>query len=137
MNALSYFFRKVTAVVVPVLFIAAGVFLIIMGFRNSKARKIYIDNTAVIVTITRELEAEDYNYEVYVKHTVDGKEYTTPLGFYSDGMKEGQEIAIKYDPADPYTVIPAKGSQTVIFFVSGIVAILLGAVSVLKSLKGF
>lgn len=123
--------------VVPVLFVAAGIFLIVMGVRTTRFQKIYDPATAVISNIYRVDEGSDYHYDVFVKYTVDGKEYDSELGSYNSSMREGQEVAILYDPADPVTIVPAGNSQLIYFYVSGVIAIILGAVGAFRALRGY
>ena len=128
--------KRLLNALVPVLFIAAGIFLIVMGVKTTHYHKVYKETTATIANIYRVDEGDDYHYDVFVKYTVDGKSYDSELGSYSSDMREGQEVSILYDSADPLAIIPAGKGQVIYFFAAGVVCILLGAVAVIRVLRG-
>ena len=97
--------------------------------------------TEAVVSRTELVEPEsndgdvhtDALYDVYVKYTVDGKEYEEEFGLFP-GYSEGDEVTISYDPADP-AAIAQPGSlalSPVIFIAAGVVMLAGGAVSIVK-----
>ncbi len=94
--------------VLSLLFFLAGVGMIGYGIYNIFFyNRGMTESTAVIDHIERTMTGYDedgsaeYDYEVLVSYTVDGKQYQSELGYHEDGFKEGQEIKIYYDPSDP------------------------------------
>ncbi len=132
--------RRLITLVMTLLFLAAGIFLIIMGFKNGRMQKTFIETTGVITRIERVERVgndREYDYFTYVKYTVDGKEYESELGEYSASFKEGAELKIKYDPNDPNTIIAAGATSRVIMFAMGIVGILISLFAGFKTLRGY
>ena len=131
--------RKLMALLMAVLFFAAGVFLIFLGFKNSSQQKTFIPVTGVITRIEAERRpgtTNEYDHRVFVKYrTAEGKEIETELGEYSASFKEGAEIALKYDPADPSNVIAASGTSRIVLFIMGTVGILGSFAIVLSELR--
>ena len=90
-------------------------FLLILGLVVTGAgiyttffeKKGFVETTAVIDRIEEEETGTDedghttYTYHVFVRYTVDGKEYYSESDFFAGNYKEGKEIKIFYDPADP------------------------------------
>ena len=132
--------RRLSALLMALVFFAAGVFLIVLGFQNSKQQKTFTETTAVITRIEREPRAgsdREYDYHVFVKYTVGGKEYENELGEYSSSFKEGAAISIKYDPANPNNIIAAAGTFRTVMFIMGTVAIISSLVLALKTIRGY
>ena len=122
-------------------FIPFGVVLMIFSlfFFDASDKTRYYKKTQAVVTSAELFEDEHYagdthfdaTYDVYVKYTVDGKEYEGHYGVFPD-MAAGDVITIGYDPDDPSQiaqpismVIPAAmitiGAGALIFgIVSGI-----------------
>ena len=81
----------------------------------------YLETEATIVSIEESAfsTSEDRDYDVTVRYTVDGKEYTGPLGTYAASYKVGKTVKIKYDPADP-TIIVSGSELSFIFLLVGV-----------------
>ncbi len=118
--------KRLINAIVPVLFVAAGIALIVMGFNSVKLRKEYVPATAVVSNIVRIDDTErSYHNDVYVKYTADGRQYESVLGGVQSNWSVGDEVAVLYDPADPSVVVSAGQSSTMMFMTGGI-AIVLG-----------
>lgn len=86
-----------------------------INFRNNA-----LETTAVISSIERYRDSDgDTRHTVYVRYTIDGREYEGRLNYYSSGMYEGEEISIYYRPEQPNRIL-AKSSFSffIIFFPS-------------------
>lgn len=119
-------FKRMINAVVPVFLAAAGIALIVMGFRSIKMHKEFLPTTAVVSSIERVEEADGgYHDDVYVKYTVDGRPYESVLGGLQRSWSVGEEVAVLYDPADPAVVV-AAGSSSTMLFISGAIALVLG-----------
>ena len=76
-------------------------------------------------------------YTIFVKYTVDGKEYEGEYGIFPE-MKEGEKVKIAYNPADPTEIVQPTGSIWPIgMLAGGIVALAVGALSIVKALKKY
>lgn len=143
MNKLTIFFREsVTAR----FFIFFGLILIAFGivvFMINKENQNYIKTEAVVSNI--ELVEEEHQnengdtveatYKVYVKYTVDGKEYDEELGELS-GYKKNQKITIYYNPNDPSKITQTKSLiLPIVFIIGGIVSLVGGVTSGLNAIK--
>jgi hypothetical protein len=124
----------------------AGIIILIFGivsFGNIKDARSFIETQAVISKT--ELYQEEYTekgehhpaeYNVFVKYTVNGKEYESELGILS-GVKEGDSMKVYYNPKDPGEVVQMK-NQAVIPYVAlgvGALAIIGGVLSVVKAVQ--
>ena len=142
MNRFAKFMRdySVTAFLIPlsIVLIVFGVFYI--GFYNKTKN---YPTTEAVVTKTV-LYEEEYNdgdtyhdatYTVYIEYTVDGKTYNEEYGVFS-GMKKGDKVSVSYNPKKPSEVSqPASKIWLIGFFVLGIVALIGGILSFIKSFK--
>ncbi len=129
--------RIMISVVMPILFALAGCFLILLGITNIKNRQIFVESTGVISNIEETYvggEDNEYDYDVTVDYTVDGQEYSSPLGEYNSRMQEGQEIGIYYNPDNPSEVMTNSKSTPVVLFVMGIIGIFAGVGLFIRSL---
>ena len=132
--------RRLLAIIMLVIFLAAGVFVIIQGFRNGRMQREFTETTAVItrIEVIENVGSDNEDeHHTYVRYTVDGREYDNELGEYSSSFKEGAVIKIKYDPADPTNIILAGAASQTIMFVLGTVAILISLGMGLKILRGY
>ena len=124
----------------------AGVILLIFGivtFGNVKDARNFIETQAVVSktelyqeAYTEKGERHEAEYNVFVKYTVNGKEYESELGILS-GVKEGDSMKVYYNPKDPGEVVQMK-NQAVIPYVAlgvGALAIIGGVLSVVKALQ--
>lgn len=89
---LNYF-----ALILGLIAFVVGVYLTFFQGRG------FVKGEATIVSIVDSdlSTAEDPQYDVTVRFTVDGKEYSGLLGSYSPSYKAGNTVKIKYDPENP------------------------------------
>ena len=143
MNKLATFFRESTT---ARFFIPLGIILIVFGvimFMINKENQNYIEIEAVVSKTELAEEAHydnDNNYVeatyiVYVKYTVDGKEYDEELGELS-GYKKDQKVTIYYNPQDPSKITQTKSLiLPIVFVVAGVVSLVGGIISGLNAIK--
>ena len=143
MNKLATFFRESTT---ARFFIPLGIILIVFGvimFMINKENQNYIEIEAVVSKTELAEEAHydnDNNYVeatyiVYVKYTVDGKEYDEELGELS-GYKKDQKVTIYYNPQDPSKITQTKSLiLPIAFIVAGIASLVGGIISGLNAIK--
>ena len=119
-------------------FLLAGITLIVFGvllglFGLNKYKKIntYTKSTGIITRIDEE-ETTDANGEtetshtVYVKHTVDGKEYEGQFDEYNSSFSEGTEVDLAYNPKDPSDFVSTSTGILKVLLVGSPVMILVG-----------
>ena len=118
------------------IFLIIGAGLIIGGFFLVRSTLIFtktaIEAPAEITRLEKYIDSDgDTAYDVYVKYTVNGKEYEAELPYYSSGMYKGKKITILYDSGNPGKIKPASffglyfGAG--IFFILGISFSYIGA----------
>ena len=136
-------------ILVSTVFIFFGIIFaavsVIMSNVTEEQAKTYIPTEAVITEIRTERDSDgDLSTYPHINYTVDGKEYTTVLDFYSSDMFEGQTITILYNPETPSTVVYEKGARTIVavmsvmaavFFVIGGIPLVIGIILIVISLK--
>ena len=96
--------------------IAFGVYL---GFFQAQG---YVRTTAVITRVEEDPDSVDPNEPQYiatVRYTVDGRDYTEKLDSSDPGYKQGKEIKIKYDPANPANVTRDSAGIAVYLMAAG------------------
>lgn len=118
--------------------IAGGLGCYMMFFEG----KDYVETKAVIADVQEEEIGTDedglpeYNYIVTVDYSVDGKSYSSELGYYQDGYVEGKEISIFYDPADPTKIKgDYKGGFALYLLILGPVLVLLAVIVFIKGAR--
>ena len=128
--------------------IPAGLALIVFGiifFTISKQNQDYIKTECTVTRVDLEAEAStdaDGNtvpatYTVFVKYTVDEKEYEAELGGMSK-YKEGDKMTIYYDPSDPSQITQTKSLVIpLIIIAAGIAALAGGIVSGIHTIKRY
>ena len=125
------------ALALALIAIAAGVYL---TFFHSKG---FEKTTAEIVSIEEQekiFEDDDTEYDVTVRYTVNGTEYTEKLGSYSPSYKVGKTITVLYDPNDPSVVHSGNGFGIYVLIAGAVIlAIVLASIIIgrrkLKNLK--
>ena len=145
MNKAATFFREsmLARFFIPagLIFMVVGIIILIINIKNSN----YIETEAVVSKTELAQEAytdEDGNYvdatyKVYVKYTVDGKEYETELGELS-GYKEGKKLTIYYNPSDPNQITQSKSLiLPLIMIIAGIASLVAGIMSGVNSIKRY
>ncbi|MBQ6569575.1 MAG: DUF3592 domain-containing protein [Clostridia bacterium] len=71
---------------------------------KADSKKVYIETEAVIENIIEEYDSadEEYEYTVYVKYVVDGKQYSNiQYPGYSSSMKIGDTVTVEYNRDNP------------------------------------
>ena len=143
MNKMSTFLRESST---ARFFIPLGIILIIFGtimFMINKENQNYIKTEAVVSKTELAEEAHYDNddnyveatYTVYVKYTVDGKEYDEELGELS-GYKKDQKITIYYNPQDPSKITQTKSLiLPIAFVIAGMMSLTGGIMSGLNAIK--
>lgn len=135
--------RKVFSIIFAVVFVVAGIFVIVMGVNRLNSKKDYdASTTGVIVGIEREWTGTDedgfdqYSYTVYIDYEVDGQKYeNVQYPSYDSSMQKGGEVEVLYQSSDPTNI--AEGNLTgnaTIMIVIGAVCALFGAAAVVKSI---
>lgn len=143
MNNIATIFResRVGRFFVPlgIILIAVGVVLFVINDHHKDFIK-----TEATVTKT-ELYEESYTdaegnyfdetYKVYVKYTVDGKEYEEELGILSN-VKVGDKKTIVYNPNNPTEISEPVGLiLPIVVLVAGIASLVGGIISLVKAVK--
>ena len=126
--------------------IPGGIIILIFGivtFGNIKDASNYIEVSSVVTKteLTQEAYTEngthhDAEYDVYVKYTVNGREYESELGIFS-GVKVGDAMKVYYNPEDPADVVQMRNQAIIPYIALAVGAVLLiaGILSVLKALN--
>ena len=143
MNNISKFFRETS---VGRFFIPFGIILVVfsifmfVSMDNTKKYK----KTEAIVSRTELYEEEYYDedgnridatYTVYVKYSVDGKDYEEEYGIFS-GYKENEKVTISYNPENPKEIAqPLSLIWPVSFLILGVISIFGGVFSLIKAYK--
>lgn len=145
MNKLAIFFResRVGRFFIPlgIILIVFSVFLFIITEHNKDYIKVEATvskaNLAQEATIDSEGNHVDATYNIYVKYTVDGKNYDELLGELS-GYKEGDKITIVYNPNNPKEISqPSSIFLAIGVLVAGIGALVYGIISSINSIKKY
>ncbi len=128
--------RKLFNILFPIVAVALGIVVIVLGVNRMNSKKLYdASTTGVIVGIEREWNGTDsdgydqYSYTVYVDYEIDGKKYeNVEYPSYNSSMKKGDEVKILYQSANPENI--AEGDLTgnaAIMIAAGAVFALIGA----------
>lgn len=135
--------NKILKVIFPILMIVFGIMAIVSGAHKLQTKDLYdASATAVITGIEREWIGTDedgfdeYNYHVWVDYEVDGKTYEhVEYPGYDSSMKDGDEIEIRYQSANPEEISEANiTGNAAIIIVVGSAMCLIGAFLILKSI---
>lgn len=102
----------------------------------------YAKTEAVIEKIEQIYAGEDedghskYEYEVYVRYTVDGREYHEKIGDYESGFKEGKTITLLYNENDPLDVhTESKTAGTVMMIAGPVVTLIILGFAVFRRFR--
>lgn len=141
MNNISTFFRESSF---GRFFIPLGIILIIFGcitFVSIENTKNYAKTEAIVSKV--ELFEDEYydgdthheaTYTVFVKYTVDGKEYNEEYGVFYN-YKVGDKVTISYNPSNPSEITqPNSIILPIVLLVAGIVSLIGGIVSFVKAI---
>lgn len=138
-------FKRILGLVLPLIFVAAGIFVIVLGIKQFNMKKEYDETgTAIITGIEREWTGTDddgfdeYSYTVLIDYEIDGKKYEdVNFPYYNSSMKKGDTVEFLYKTGDPSNIVPANtGTTAVIMMVFGSVFALLGVFGEVKALLG-
>ena len=83
-------------------------------------------------------DEDSWEYQVFVSYTDEAgvKHENIEYPSYDSSMNEGDEVEVLYDPASPENIqAPGGGFVPYITLAVGVIAVLIGAVVFLKSLK--
>ena len=125
--------RIFIGIILPILLIAGGIVTVVFSAKTLGKYKTYSETEAVIDRIDADYSGEDVEYHVFVKYTVDGKDYRGELGSYNASFKEGATIGIMYDPADPAEILYKSVGMTVLAIVIGGLVSVVGAGMIVKT----
>lgn len=130
-------------------FIPLGILLIVFGtamFIINTKNENYI-KTEAVVTKAELVEPEhtdidgntvEATYKVFVKYTVDGKEYNEELGELSGSYRINEKMTIYYNPDDPSQITQTKSKIIPIVMIAlGCVSLVYGTVSGVNSIKNY
>lgn len=100
--SLQGFNKKTMFLFAALLFLGATVALIVY-FMSNKAPDGYVKITGIIDHITEERDyvTDTWNHHAFVRYTYGGIEYINELDAFVGQMKEGMEIEMYVNPADP------------------------------------
>ena len=135
--------RKIINIIFPIIAIAAGIVVIVLGVNKMNSKKLYdASTTGVIVGIEREWTGTDgdgfdqYDYTVYVDYEVDGKKYeNAKYPSYDSSMQKGDEVVILYQSANPENIAEGNLSgNAAIMIVMGVVFVLISVVMIIKAI---
>ena len=126
-------------------FLPAGLFLLIFGIVLNgivNDRKSYPQTDAVVTRLelyepehTEDDTHYDATYQIFVRYTVDGKEYETELGILTE-MEVGSAVRIDYNPDDPTDIGQPTGVALPIgVMAAGAVFLAVGVVSAVRTAK--
>ena len=127
--------RKIFSILFPIVAIAAGIVVIVLGVNHMNSKKLYdASTTGVIVGIERDWTGTDadgydlYDYTVYVDYVIDGKKYeNVKYPTYDSSMQKGDEVEILYQTANPANIAEGNLSgNATIMIVMGVVFALMG-----------
>ena len=141
MNKLAEFARESAAARI---LIPSGIILIVFGiFMTFFATytRYYIEADAVVTRAELYEEADpkdnqEATYTVYVKYTVDGKEYEEEYGIFP-GYKEGDTVRICYNPENAAEIAQPGNNKLMgsAIIAAGLIALILGIRSIVNAVK--
>ena len=143
MNNIATFFRESR---IARFFIPLGIVLIVFSvflFISDNQNKDYIKTESTVsktelvkeATYDNEGNKEEATYRIFVKYTVDGKEYEQELGEMFE-RTVGDKVTIVYDPSDPTKISqPSSPILNFALLIGGIAALVGGVLSVVNAVK--
>lgn len=124
-------------VIISIVLILAAVFLIWIGYDNLNKRSYYSETTGYIEEITVTHRSGGHvSHKVIVSYSVEGEQYRETLGEYQSGFREGQQIGILYDSANPRRIIYAGMGVMAIFFGLGVAFAVAGIFLFIHGIRG-
>ena len=80
-------------------------------------------------------DIHDATYKVFLKYTVEGKEYETEYGEFSN-YKVDQKVTVKYNPDDPSDISQPNGIiLPILLLAGGVASITIGIVTAVTAMK--
>ena len=144
MNKLFTFFRESqTARFLIPLGLMLTIFGVVIFTINSKNQNyIGVEATVSKAELVEEAHTDidgnsvEATYKVFVKYTVDGKEYDEELGELSGTYKKDEKMTIYYNPDNPKEITQTKSLIIpIIMVVGGISALVGGIISGVNAIK--
>ena len=127
--------KGILGLVLPLIFVAAGIFVIVLGIKQLNMKKEYDETgTAIITGIEREWTGADddgfdeNSYTVLIDYEIDGKKYEDVVfPYHNSSMKKGDTVEFLYKTGDPSDIVPSNtGTTAIIMMVIGSIFALLG-----------
>lgn len=144
MNKLFTFFREsqVARFLIPLGLILTIFGIVVFSINMKNQNYIKTESTISKVELVEE-EHIDANgdtvqatYKVYVKYSVDGKNYEEELGELAGEYKEGEKMTIYYNPKNPSEITQTTSLVLpIVMIVGGIAAFIGGIVSGANAIK--
>ena len=140
MNAENKFARFMRNTGPARFFIPVGAILIIVGIiLLSFNTGSYVETTGTITAVTALPKTADeaQAYDVEIRYTVDGKDYTTTFSNMSGDYQTGADIKVFYNPADPTNTTNSKMGNLFAYIAIGVgtVALVFGIYKTVKAFK--
>ena len=126
---MSQTINRVLQKIGPIIAVILGIVVIVFGTLSLGKHKTYKPVAATIESISVDYgvgEDDSDTYHVWVKYTVDGKEFHSELGEMQNGYHEGKEITVLYNPEKPEEVISESKTGPIIGIVVGSLVTLVG-----------
>ena len=143
MNNIFTFFRETRTarffIPLGIILIVFSIFFFIAGDHN----KNYIETEATVSKAILVREAtydvngnrEEAMYDIFVKYTVDGKEYDNELGEMYE-HKVGDKLKIIYNPENPNDISqPSSMILNIAMLIGGIASLVGGIISIINTVK--
>lgn len=143
MNKIATFFRESSTArfLIPlgIVLIIFGVVFFISDNKNKNYKKIeaIVSKTELVQeeTIDSEGNTDPAMYKIFVKYTVDGKEYETELGELYE-HKVGEKIKIVYNPENPTQISqPPSLILNICLLAGGVASLAGGIISAVKAVQ--
>ena len=108
----------------PLIALVLGILAIVFGVKGMSEAKNFPEIKALVTDVDKTVTYDSDNnsteeYTIYVKYTVDGKEYNEILNGGSGNIKEGDEITVRYNHEKPEYVTDVTTKTATLFIVIG------------------
>ena len=125
--------------IVPLILIIGGLVFIFLGFTSLKEVNSFAKVEAVVSRVDVEETVDEEgtittNETVYVKYTVDGKEYDELLQFAKSGCKVGDKLTVLYNQKNPSYVSGATKTMAFVYLGAGALVAVIGLFILFRSL---
>ncbi len=145
MNKLFIFLRESNTarffIPLGIILMVFGVFMFIVNSKNSDYIKVdaVVSKTDLVEEAHLDVDGNhvDATYRVYVKYTVNDREYDVELGELP-GYEVGDKLSIYYNPSDPSQITQTKSLiLPIILILGGLTAFVGGIVSGINAFKRY